>query len=103
MGCGYMYHANTRYRPAFAIFCNTVVEGMVPAWRDESGRPVTYETEAEAQREVAELLIGQLRDFLAGDRTFEDAITTGDFILPVLVWPDGNISTESGQLFGSKE
>ena len=76
---------------------------MIPAWHDERGWPVTYATEEDAQREIAELLIGPLDDFLDGNREFEDAITTGDFILPVDVWPDGSISTESGLLFGQAE
>src|SRR5450759_2897919 len=98
-----MYHSNKQCRPAFAIFQDTICEGVIPAWHDERGWPVTYETEKDAQREIAELLIGQLDDFLDGNREFEDAITTGDFILSVDVWPDGSISTESGLLFGQAE
>jgi hypothetical protein len=80
-----------------------VCEGVVPAWRDERGFPVIYESEKEAQREVAELLLGQLQDFLDGNRDFDDALTTNDFILPVDVWPDGSISTENGFRFGQLE
>ncbi len=97
-----MYHANERFRPAFSIFCMTVCDGVVPAWWDEGGWPVVYESENEAQKEIAELLIGQLRDFLEGGREFEDAITTGDFILPVTVWPDRSIVTENGVRFGRR-
>jgi len=98
-----MYSTNKKSRPAFAIFQETICEGVIPAWRDERGLPVTYDSEKEAQREIAELLIGQLNDFLAGNREFDDAIATSDFILPVDVWPDGTISTESGLLFGRTE
>jgi hypothetical protein len=98
-----MYHANRNYRPAFAIFTQTVCEGVVPAWRDERGFPVIYETKREAQKEVAEMIIEHLQQFITGERDFEDAITTEDFILPVDVWPDGTISTEDGCRFGPTE
>lgn len=98
-----MYSTNLKTRPAFTVFCQTVCEGLTPAWRNEDGWPVTYDTEREAQAEIAELLIGQLQDFLAGGREFDDALTTLDFILPVDVWPDGSIATESGASFGREE
>ncbi|HEY0967933.1 MAG TPA: hypothetical protein VGD88_11140 [Opitutaceae bacterium] len=85
---------------AYAIFTQTLCEGLVPAWHDESNLPVTYPTEFEAQREIAKDLMEQLRQFLDGSRNFDDAITTEDFILPVQVWPDGRISTEDGRIFG---
>jgi hypothetical protein len=88
-------------RSAFAIFEDTLCQGMMPTWRDEHGVIVTYATEREAQIEIAEMLLEQLRQFLAGERNFGDASTTGDFILPVEVWPDGTIETEDGRRFGA--
>ncbi len=90
-------------RSAYAIFTQTLCDGLVPAWHDESNLPVTYLTELEAQREIAEDLMEQLRQFLDGSREFDDAITTEDFILAVQVWPDGRISTEDGRTFGKRE
>lgn len=90
-------------RSAYAIFTQTLCDGLVPAWHDESNLPVTYPTELEAQREIAEDLMEQLRQFLDGSREFDDAITTEDFILAVQVWPDGRISTEDGRTFGKRE
>ena len=49
----------------------------MPTWRDEHGVIVTYATEREAQIEIAEMLMEQLRQFLAGERDFGDASTTG--------------------------
>jgi hypothetical protein len=98
-----MYHATKKCRPAFAIFTQTICQGIVPAWRDERGFPVLYESEKEAQKEVAEMIIEHLQQFIADEREFEDAITTEDFILPVDVWPDGTISTEDGHRFGPSE
>lgn len=98
-----MYSANKRTRHAFAIFHTTLCDGVIPAWREEDGLPVIYSTEREAQIEIAEMLIAQLRQFIAGERDFADALSTEDFILPVEVWPDGTIHTEDGRHFGIQE
>ncbi len=74
----------------------------MPAWYDDSNLPVVYPTELEAQREIADDLMERLRQFLAGERDFDDAITVDDFILPVDVWPDGSISIEDGSTFGKR-
>jgi hypothetical protein len=89
-------------RSAFAIFTQTICEGLVPAWYDENNMPVTYATELEAQREIADDLIEHLQQFLGGEREYHDAITVGDVILPVDVWPDGSISIEDGRSFGKR-
>lgn len=72
----------------------------MPAYYDETANPVVFPTEIEAQREIADDLMEHVRQFLAGEREFEDAITTDDFILPVDVWLDGSISTEEGWIYG---
>lgn len=87
-------------RHAFAIFEDTLCQGLMPTWRDENGIIITYPTEREAQIEIAEMLMEQLRRFVAGERGFDDARTTGDFILPVRVHTDGTIETERGRRFG---
>lgn len=92
-----------RTRRAFAIFEATLCQGIMPTWRDESGTIVTYATEREAQVEIAEMLMEHLRQFLAGERDFDDATTTADFILPVRVYPNGTIETEDGLRFGKKQ
>ncbi len=98
-----MYFTSRNTRHAFAIFQETVSDGIVPTWRDENGFPIIYDTEREAQIEIAEMLIVQLKQFVAGERDFGDALSTGDFILPVEVWPDGTLQTESGLRFGAQE
>lgn len=95
--------AQSQTRAAFAIFEDTLFQGMMPTWRDETGFPVTYPTEREAQIEIAEMLIEHLHQFIAGERDFDDARTTGDFILPVKAWPDGTIETDDGRRFGIQE
>ncbi len=94
--------ANRSSRPAFSIFITTLCEGTIPAWYDEDGLPVTYATEREAQLEIVDDLRERLRQFIANERDFEDAIAVEDFILPVDVWHDGTISIEDGSVFGRR-
>lgn len=89
-------------RSAYAIFIQTICEGLVPAWYDESNYPVVYATELEAQREIADDLMEHLPQFLDGEREFDDAIAVEDIIMPVDVWPDGSISIEDGRTFGKR-
>jgi hypothetical protein len=87
-------------RSGFAIFRETICQGVVPACFDETDYPVVFATELEAQREIADSQITLLQQFLDGQRAFEDAIATDEFVQPVDVWPNGSISTEDGCLFG---
>jgi hypothetical protein len=89
--------------PAFCIFIDTVCEGRIPAWRDKNLMPVVYPTMEAAQREIADDVMEKLRQFLAGERDFDDAMTVEDYILPVDVLPDGSILDEDDNFFGKKE
>src|SRR4051794_20750773 len=44
-------------KAAFAIFMETICDGLIPAWYDDRGFPVVYETEREAQLEIADSMI----------------------------------------------
>ena len=90
-------------KPAFCIFIDTVCEGRIPAWHDENRMPVVYPTLEAAQREIADDVMEKLRQFLEGEREFEDAMTVEDYILPVDVLPDGSILDEDGNCFGKNE
>jgi hypothetical protein len=98
-----VHFANRNTRHAFAIFQETICDGVVPTWRDEKGFPTIYATEREAQIEIAETVIEHLQQFIAGEREFHEVVTEGDFVLPVEVWPDGTIQTENGLRFGAQE
>jgi hypothetical protein len=87
---------------AYCIFIDTVCEGRIPAWHDEKGMPVVYPTVEAAQREIADDVMEKLRQFLEGERDFEDAMTVEDYILPVDVLPDGSILDEDDNCFGKK-
>ena len=89
-------------RSAYCIFMDSVCEGRVPAWHDENLMPIVYRTLEMAQREMAEDMMEKLRQFLDGQRDFDDAMSVEDFILPVDVLPDGSVQDEDGNWFGKK-
>jgi hypothetical protein len=94
-------HRKKKTRSAFAIFTMTICDGLVPAWHDDRGYPVTYATERDAQIEIADTVMEHLSQFVDGQRDFNDAIYCEDFVLPVEVWPDGTVQTECGHRFGT--
>jgi len=65
--------------------------------------PVVYPAIEAAQREIADDAMERLRQFLDGERDFDDAMTIEDYILPVDVLPDGSVVDEDGNLFGKRE
>ena len=87
----------------YCIFIDTICEGRIPAWHDEKGLPVIYPTFEAAQREIADDMIEYLHQFLEGERSFADATTIEDYILPVDVLPDGSVLDEDGNTFGKRE
>lgn len=75
----------------------------MPACYDETDYPVIFSTELAAQREIADNQLTRLQEFLDGERDYEDAIVTDEFIVPVDVWPDGSISIECGRVYGKAD
>jgi len=55
----------------------------VPSIRDGNGNPILFKTEVAAQREIADNIMTRLREFLDGDRDYEDAITVEEYVVPV--------------------
>lgn len=80
----------------YAIFVHALAEGVVPLVRDEKSRPVVFSTEREAQLEIADNLITRLREFIDGNREFEDAISFEEFVMRVDRRPDGALVDEGG-------
>lgn len=83
----------------FCIYINTFCQGPIPVERDENDKPVVYSTQGEAEREIAEDCIERLRQYLAGERDFGDAISIEEYVVPVTAFPDGSISDEDGRVF----
>jgi hypothetical protein len=88
-------------RDGFCIYIDTLCQGPVPVVSDEKGY-VVFETELEAQKEIADCAINRLRQFLDGERDFDDAITVEEYVVPVTIHPDGVIADEAGNCFGPR-
>ena len=72
---------------------------------DPPGTPASicvFATEREAQLEIADFMMTRLQEFMDGERDFEDALETEEYIVAVMVQPDGSIIDEDGRRFGSR-
>lgn len=90
-----------KLRDGFCIFINTLCQGPVPLVCDENGYEV-FETELEAQKEIVDYQMTRLQQFLDGEREYEDAIETEEYVVAVTVQPDGKIVDEHGRCFNPK-
>ena len=84
---------------AYCIYITTICEGPVPAVRDGRGKPCVFKNELEAQREIADNAMTRLREFIDGEREFEDAMTVEEYVVSVDVYPDGSIVDADGRSF----
>ena len=91
-------HSNLRN--GYCIFTRTFFQGSIPTVSDGDDKYVVFETELEAQREIADYAITRVRQFLDGERDFDDAMTVEEYVVPVTVHPDGTFTDEAGNCFG---
>lgn len=97
-------------KTGFCIFIHTLCQGRVPSvYESKADDPLrtpgsicVFATEREAQLEIADFMMTRLQEFMDGEREFEDAIETEEYILPVTVGPDGVITDADGNCFGPK-
>jgi hypothetical protein len=89
-------------RIGFCIYVDAFFQGPVPTVSDGDDKYVVFETELEAQKEIADNAVIRLRQFLDGERDFDDAITVEEYVVPVTVHPDGTFTDEAGNCFGPK-
>jgi len=54
----------------------------------------------EAQKEIADNMMTRLQQFLDGEREYEDAIEVEEYVVPVILHPDGVITDEDGNSSG---
>lgn len=92
--------SGTEDQPAFCIYINTLVDGPVPSIRNGDGYPFVFATRNEAEREIAENAMDRLQEYLDGEREFDDAMTVEEYVVDVVVYPDGSISDEDDNFFG---
>ena len=85
----------------FCIYIETICQGPVPIVSDENGY-VVFETEMEAQKEIADYAMTRLRQFMDDERDFDDAITVEEYVVPVTVHPGGSFTDEDGRCFGPR-
>lgn len=88
-------------KSGYSIFTPTVFQGTMPACYEDD-YPVVFPSELEAQREIADNQLIRIQQFLDGERDYDDAIVTDEFVLPVKVWPDRSITTEHGRTYGKQ-
>lgn len=86
-------------RNGYCIYVSTVCDGPVPVERDDQGNPVTYLTRTDAEKVIAEDVIERLRQFLDGEREFEDALTIEEYVTEVDVLVDGSVVDPAMQHF----
>ena len=85
-------------RRAFVIIDSTAIPHPFPAFVDEAGLPVYFDTEKDAQNEIAYWMIDKLNEFIQGERDFHDATTCGDFVLAVDLSPRDQVSSSHPDL-----
>lgn len=90
-----------KLRNGFCIYVDTFCQGAVPVVSD-GHKYIVFETELEAQREIADHQMTRLQQFLDGERDYEDAIEVEEYVVAVTVHPDGVITDEAGNSFGPK-
>ena len=87
-------------RNGYCIYINTFCQGPVPVVSDGDDKYVIFETELDAQKEIADYAMTRIQQFLDGERDFDDAMTVEEYAVPVTVLPDGTIKDEGGNCFG---
>jgi len=92
-------NAESQNKSGFCIYIDTICDVAKPFELDVRGYPVVYSDLVEAQRVIAEDASERLRQFLEGERDFEDAMTVEEYV-EVDVFPDGSICDASGNVFG---
>lgn len=91
--------SSAQLRSGFCIYIDTFCQGPVPVVSDENGY-VVFTSELEAQKEIVDYQMTRLRQFLDGERDFEDAMEVEEYVVPVTVHPDGVITDADGNCFG---
>ena len=86
----------------FCIYIDTFFQGPVPVVSDGDDKYVVFETELDAQKEIADYAMTRIQQFLDGERDFGDAMTVEEYTVPVTVHPDGSITDEAGNSFGPR-
>lgn len=83
----------------------TLCQGDVPGYWGEDDKPLTFETEREAWKEVADTQIMKLQEFIDDETRSHDEVPEfepEDYVIACDVHPYGMITTTHGVLFDPK-
>ncbi|MBC8011627.1 MAG: hypothetical protein H7067_16200 [Burkholderiales bacterium] len=86
----------------FCIYLNTFFQGPSVSVREGDGWPCVFPTEREAQLEIIDSLMIRLRQFIEGERDYEDAVSVEEYVVAVTVLPDGSVVDEFGHRSGKE-
>jgi len=81
-------------KEAFCICRHTFFQDHSIAVIDEFDRPCIFDSEREAQVEIADHMITRLQEFMQGERDFDDAICSDEYTQPVRIGRGGEILSE---------
>lgn len=95
-----MSPVNETTKTGFCIYVDTICQGPIPVERDDEGNFYVHPTRKAAEREIVEDIMERLRQYLEGEREFDDDITVEEYVVPVSVAPNGTITDEDGRTFG---
>ena len=97
---------NDSIKHRWIVVTPTICQGDVPAYWGEGDEPVTYATEREAWKEVADTQIMKLNEFIDDETRDLDEVPEfepEDYVIECDVHPDGVIATgPHGVLFDPK-
>ena len=83
----------------YCIFIDTLCEGPVPVERDGDGKWIIYETQADAEIEIYDYFEERYRQYLEGEREFEDVAEIEEIIYEVKLLSDGSVVDEWGRVY----
>jgi len=91
----------------WVVVTPTVCQGDIPAYWGEGDEPITYATEREAWKEVADTQIMKLNEFIDDETRDSDEMPEfepEDYVINCDVHPDGTITTgHHGILFDPRK
>lgn len=81
----------TAAKTGYCVFVDSLCEGATPSVRDGDGHPFVFASRREAECEIADAMMTRLQQFIDGERDFDDAMTTEEYVVEVAVEPDGSV------------
>lgn len=97
---------NATIKHRWIVVTPTVCQGDIPAYWGEGDEPITYATEREAWKEIADTQIMKLNEFIDDETSDPDEVPEfepEDYVIDCDVHPDGVITTgHHGVLFDPK-